>query len=232
MSHDFQRGLLPAGASVLQPAEYGISSLPFQPAINHTSTSVPGFTKAIQIPGGDDPRKVPPLIAAVFFASGWQFNISLSGPGGISHAWTGSVNRGISKNTNDGGTSETGTALTSIKQAWSAGLFPSLGGEVGYPNQSTIYNESLTSTPPESELIFNFSPSAVTFYAIPNQWVFAPSFFAGINDGTLGGDQATVSSSGSGDATSGLSVCGVEFELFGNDVVSFSGTITPTGWLE
>ena len=232
MSHDFQRGLLPAGATPLPPNEYGFSSLPYQPAINHTAASVPSFTKAIQIPGGDDPRKVPPLIAAVFFASGWQFNISLSGPGGISHAWTGSVNRGIFKDINDAGTTEAGIALTSIKQAWSAGLYPEFGGQVGYPEQDARYEESLTSTPPESLLTFLLNPYYVTFYAIPNQWVFAPSFFAGINDGTIGGDQATVSSIGSGDATSGLSVCGVEFELFGNDVVSFSGTITPSGWLE
>ena len=232
MSHDFQRGLLPVGASVLPPEEYGFSALPFQPTINHTDATVPQSPRrAIEIPGGDDPRKIPPLILAVFFASGWDFDISISGPAGLAYTWTGTIARGRTKNINDGGATETGTALTTIKQAWSAGFFPPSVLALSYPEQKCRWNESLTADTPEESLVFEISPYDVTYYAIPNVWTFSPDFFAGVNDGTSGGDQATVSHSGSGENVSGLTICGVDCDLNGNDVVSFFGTMTPTGFL-
>jgi hypothetical protein len=89
----------------------------------------------------------------------------------------------------------------------------------------------LTADTPEESLVFQISPNDVTYYAIPNVWAFSPDFFAGVNDGTSGGDQATVSHSGSGENVSGLTICGVDCDLNGNDAVSFFGTLTPTGFL-
>lgn len=226
---DYRHGLLPSGAAAATLPN--IAALPFPVTVNHTASSlatVIGSTKPIII-NGDDPRVVPHAIMCLAFASTWDYDITLTGPAGIAHTWTGTIARGISKTINDGGSSETGVAKTTIHSAYSRAL---VAGTLTFPVNTARIDDSSTSSTPNHQLQIQINPiGAITFYPQLSKWICQRSpflFFAGVVDGS---DSATVADNGSGTATSGLTIGGADWELTGNDVVTFSGTIEPSAWL-
>lgn len=232
MSLDFRLGLIPAGVAD-PPSEYGLGVLPFTPVIDYTSTAAPTAPNyPLTVPGdaSGDMRIVPGLVMAFAYAKTWGFSITMNGPGGIAHTWSGSIARGRKKTITDGGTSESGTALTTLSQAWDAGIIPPETEDATFPDQATEWDEAVTTGSPEQFLEFVFDPLTIQYLVIPNVWVIGATIGMGITDGD--DNTATAGDSGGSGTVSGLTVCGVPWPLGGTDVSSLAGDISPTEWLE
>jgi len=223
MSFDFRGGLLPTGADAVNLPQ--IAALPYRITIDHTSA---GIDEALAgnykfwTQGRGDIRKVPNSIVALCYAATWEFDISISGDGGAK-SWSGELKRGIFYND----AIETGTQLVTQVDAFSRGIYPP---ETLPEFKSGImrWEESDTESEVETLLEIRLNPASITYVAADDTWIIDSTFFAGT---TSEFEESTVASSGDGDDTAGLTICGDTWTLKGDNVSSFSGTITPLTWL-
>jgi len=223
MSYDFRYGLQPDGT--LDSAASQLRGFPYRIVVDHVSADIDAAlagSKYFWVQGTGDMRRVPHSITALAFAATWDFDISLDGDGGAM-TWTGTLKRGISSNNG----TETGTQLTSQFDAFSRGIV--LPATVAtYREQRMRYEVSDTSDTPETFLVLQFDVDVVTYVVADDTWYVGSLFTAATFTSP---DTTVVSSGGSGDPTTGLTICGDTWNLIGNDVTAFSGTITPATWL-
>jgi len=226
MSHDFRIGILPAGSLAVSKAS--IPSIPFPFTIDHTSADVyaalasTGTSHRFWAQGKGNIRAVPNSVVALVYASTWDFDVSLSGIGG-SMTWDGTLKRGVVYNSG----AETGTQLFTQRDVFSRGIYPP-DPDVEFKDGDLRWTDSDTESVTETFFQIVFDINTIIYVAADDSWIVGSQFFAGT---TNSGDTTTVSSSGSGTETSGLTICGETWKLLGEDVGGFSGSITPATWL-
>lgn len=243
MSHDFRRA-----THLSLGYKSGMGALPFVPRIDYVETdpmSNPFIAPAAAfwVPGEGDFRRVPAAIASLYFACEWEFSFSLAG-GGLSRSWSGTLKRGILRDVDDEGFTETGVHRQTMGDAWS--FYLDSGNPV--PRDLDFYLPEAAWSESHIEEDF-WAEMSVWLYAIGST-VYGPIYYAAADlwlTGTYGGvfgvgvaahltAKETLVSISTGVArdgvpVSGLTYAGIPWTLIGVDVVSFSGEITPTAWL-
>jgi hypothetical protein len=161
------------------------------------------------------------------FTSEYAFSLSLETSAG-SAAWSGSFTRGIYRDT-DG--SETGTALTSQRQAFSRLLIPPETEETEFLSSFTRYEYFNDTGSANDALRIWLDPESITYWVSRNEWTIYSIIDCGYDNGD--GDGGAASSNTFGSPIAGeVTLFGEPWVLTGTSgVVSVSGSITPATWL-
>lgn len=228
MSYDFRTGILPTGALSYSRAK--IQSIPFSISIDHASADVhaalasTGLSHRFWAQGKGNIRAVPNSIVALVYVATWDFDVSLSGIGGAM-TWSGTLKRG--RFIQNG--AETGTQLFTQRDVFSQGIYPP--DPAPKFKDSTIFRiDSDTESETETFLQITFNPLSLVYVVADDTWI-VNSLFSAFTYSNSTSDITSVGSSGTGTETSGLTICGETWKLLGEDVGSFSGSITPATWL-
>jgi hypothetical protein len=204
--------------------------------VDHEEATVPSYAAGwFQVPGKGHLRHVPNEVIALMFGREWSLEISLSAGGGISHEWTGTITRGIDRRieVDPMDDTETGTALTTIRDAWSARLVPPETEEPEYRSPVT----RLRIRGEVGDVFFSSDfridhPVSVVYFARPNVWAIDVIFSASIGE-VDALPSAGVTSSGSAADVEGLTVSGRGWNL--SDAFSapaaFEASIKALLWL-
>jgi hypothetical protein len=216
-------GLLPAGSFPTERQQ--IAAYPYPITIDRTTLLRP--TYQLWIPGNGDMRAVPKSLVAIAFAAQYSFAVSLETIAG-SAAWSGAFTRGIYRDING---IETGTAITSQRQAFSRVLIPPETEDSEFRSSFTRYEFSNI---PEGEgandvIRIWLDPERITYSTIRDEWSIYSLFDCGYDNGEGEGGSASISSGGA--EINGLTICGDPWKLTGVGVTSLSGSIAPSGWL-
>lgn len=242
MSHDFRPGSPKPHATATNHQAGGVPGLVWAPRINYSGTDVtdPGDTgipgptfHPLRVPGLGDVRLVPPAICALLYGRTFDFDVTFSAVG-ITQNWTGTLSRGEQTEIDDGGTTVTGTALTTILSTWSlrgSPLKPAEGRSRYWSNLGPGDDQE------EFDLILGDTDYwPLWYFAALDEWVV----YNGLIDLTVrlySDAEADSGSAGSrfhgGDPdVEGLTFCGVPWTLGGDNVTSLSGEITVATWLD
>jgi hypothetical protein len=223
MSYDYRTGIHPVGSAEFERQQ--IAAYPY-PIYLDLTTEVRNDYR-FWVPGTGELRRPPKSLVALAFASEYHFDVSLSTEVG-SAAWSGNFTRGIFRDS-DG--SVEGTAITTLKKAFSRFVNP-FNNEYEFESSFTRYeefNEEQEDGPNNSIRIW-FNPELIIYVPFRDEWTIGSVFDCGYDNGE--GEGGSAASSGvEGPEFNGLTVCGDEWTLKGVDILSISGSITPSAWL-